>query len=265
MKTFLHNGPNKISYQVEGMGLPIVWIHGGGVDHRMWQPQMKYFCNRYQLITYDIRGHGQSHYEVNEQPEIADLEALLDHLGLGQVALAGLSLGAVLAVDFVLAHPERVSKLILLSPGLVGVQEKEASYLEPLQKLMAAVNSRDMEAAADVILQMTFSENSDRNIPGLKAMKAYVKATTTQYFKSGNYTRMPRLKEANPAPRLEEISCPTLVLHGSADADYIAKNVAVLEREIPDCQTVLLFGAGHLVNVEGQEAVNEAIELFLVN
>lgn len=120
MNKFLSIGANKIHYQVEGSGRPIVWIHGGGVDHRMWEPQVQYFRDRYQVITYDIRGHGKSEYKTNDRPDISDLEALLDPLDISNITLAGISLGGILAIDFVLAHPEKVDRLILMSPGPGG-------------------------------------------------------------------------------------------------------------------------------------------------
>jgi len=145
----------------------------------------------------------------------------------------------------------------------VGVQEKEPSYLQSIQKLMAAVQAKDMEAAAAVIMEMTFSDNNKESSPELEAMKAYVQKTTTEYFKNGNFTRIPQLKEPEPVQRLEEIACPALIIYGSEDSAYMAKNVEVLGREITQSQILLLEGAGHLVNVERKYRVNEAIGAFL--
>ena len=118
-------GRNEIFYQVFGQGSPLVLIHGGGADHRMWREQVDYFKKEYKVVVYDIRGHGRSNFEENDRPDINDLEILADELGLKKINLAGLSLGAILALDFALANPARVEKLILLSPGLIGDSDRQ--------------------------------------------------------------------------------------------------------------------------------------------
>jgi pimeloyl-ACP methyl ester carboxylesterase len=259
---FLLSGENQLFFTAAGKGPAIVFIHGGGVDHRMWQPQVAHFRDRFQVITYDIRGHGQSENVANDRFENEDLSTLLDSLGVGRIHLAGLSMGAVLAVDFVLAHPERVAKLLLLSPGVVGVQEKDSSYLRTMMRIGAAFTANDLEGAAEIVDEMTFQGVRPEIPEGLDSLRTYVREAFQRYIASGNHTRMPQLQEAAPAERLGEIACPTLIMHGADDMPYMIGNVQALQA-IPNRYTVVIEGAGHLVNMEQGEVVNREIEQFL--
>lgn len=256
-------GPNTLYYEVQGAGDPIVWIHGGGVDHRMWQPQMAYFSPHYQVISYDIRGHGQSHFTENSKPDIQDLLSLIDSLGIEKTHLVGLSLGSVLATDFALAYPGRVQKLVLLSPVVADLQIQDSSYLKPLSRLVAALQAEDLEATLDIVDDMTFQGQRSAIPPGLDSARAYVREAARAYFRSGHYQRVPHLAEATPSQRLAEISCPTLIMYGQQDLAYIVKNANLLAGEIPQSQAIALPEAVHLINVEAGQAVNKAIATFL--
>lgn len=263
MKGSLPFKDNKVYYESTGEGTPIVWIHGGGVDHRMWNSQKEYFAKTNRVILYDLRGHGQSTFSDNSVPDIGDLEFLLDSLDLKQVYLAGLSLGAIIAVDFVLAHPERVKKLILLSPGLIGVQEKQESYLKAVMAIGQALQSSDREGAVQAILNMTFHNFPATNPPATDQMVGYVREAASAYVESGSYLRLPQLQETVPLSRLPEIEQPTLIIHGGKDLDYMKENVAALLEHLPDARNIEYEQAAHLVNWEMATEVNKAIDAFL--
>ncbi|MDX1667728.1 MAG: alpha/beta hydrolase, partial [Saprospiraceae bacterium] len=207
----ISSGNNQIYFRSEGSGSPLIFIHGGAVDHRMWQPQWEHFRHEHQVVVYDLRGHGQSDFVDNDRQDILDLIALMDSLKLEKITVGGLSLGAILALDFALAYPERVENLILISPGLVGIQEQQKSYLNAMNQLGAAFQNKDTDRAVMIMSRMTFP----REYPDIAGIKSYAENAFRRFIESGNYTRIPRLAELQPVGRLEEIECPSLILYGA--------------------------------------------------
>ena len=259
MKDSIAFDGNQIYFETTGQGPPLVFVHGGGVDQGMWHKQVEYFQKRYRVITYDLRGHGQSDFSSNTHPDSKDLEILLDSLNLPSVNLVGLSLGAIIAVDFTLAHPERINKLVLLSPGLAGVQEQEESYLKAVMSIGKALQGSDLQGAVQAVLDMTFNAVADAD----PEIVSYVKKAAERYFSSDNYSRLPQLAEPMPLGKLPSIQQPTLLISGDRDLDYMKKNVETLLKNIPNANWIEVPGAGHLVNWEMQPAVNNAIRDFL--
>ncbi len=91
-----------IYYEVSGSGEPIVFIHGFTLDHRMWRPQVEFFAQDYQVITYDVRGFGKSSIPTQPYSHDDDLLALLTYLGIEQAHIVGLSMGGRIATNFTL-------------------------------------------------------------------------------------------------------------------------------------------------------------------
>ncbi len=256
---------NQVFYKSAGSGDPIIWIHGGGVDHAMWQKQLEYFAKTHQVVAYDLRGHGRSTYSDNSEPDIRDLEVLLDSLDIENAHLVGLSLGAIMAIDFTLAFPNRVRKLVLLSPGLIGVQEKEKSYLDAVGAIGVALQNNEKEKAIQAIVAMTFSPELRTTRSPKDPMINYVVETATNYIEKENYKRLPQIMEPNPLSRLSTITHPTLLIHGGKDLEYMQTNVAVLKDSIPGASAIEYPNASHLLNWEMAMDLNRDIMEFLSN
>src|SRR5437660_12337913 len=110
----------KIYYEVAGQGHPLVLIHGGQLDRRMWDEQFQFFASRYKVIRYDVRGFGQSPAANKPFSQSEDLATVLKCAKADKAYVVGLSLGGRIAIDFTLAHPEMVDALIPVAPGLSG-------------------------------------------------------------------------------------------------------------------------------------------------
>lgn len=253
------SGENEIHYSSVGKGPAIVFVHGGGVDQHMWQPQAV-LAENFQVITYNLRGHGKSTYKDNELYDIEDLKAILDKSGLKKTHLVGLSLGAMIVTDFVITYPKYVDKMVLISPGLAGVQEQDTSYLDPIIQLGQALQKNDLKSATDIVEKITFYGRGQRSLPAtMDTTVAYVRKAFTRYIESGNYTRPPKLREAAPSLRLAEIKNQTLMIHGNLDALYIDNNVKVLHEGISTSKIATIPGVAHLVNIEADLAVNKLL------
>ena len=109
-----------IHYTKVGDGLPIVLIHAGYLDSRMWDNQVEHFSGEYTVITYDVRGFGKSSAAMDRYTDADDLELLLDHLKVEKSVLIGVSNGGRISFDFAVEHPDRVMAMVLVDPGIKG-------------------------------------------------------------------------------------------------------------------------------------------------
>ena len=110
------NGTNTF-YEIVGKGYPLIFIQGAFVSSKMWKPQIDYFSKKFQVITYDVRGHGKTGVSPVKKYSIElfadDLNSLIKKLNLEKPIICGLSLGGMIGQVFAVKYPEEVSSLIL--------------------------------------------------------------------------------------------------------------------------------------------------------
>jgi pimeloyl-ACP methyl ester carboxylesterase len=127
----------RIHYEVEGDGHPLLLVHGGLGSLRMWDEQVPAFAERYRVIRYDTRGFGRTETDDVEFTNVADVGAVLDHVGAASVCLVGQSRGGMIALDFLLEHPERVDAFVSVASGVGGYEPQlpDGSELPPWDRL----------------------------------------------------------------------------------------------------------------------------------
>ena len=148
----------ELYYEETGAGVPLVWSHEFGGDHRSWEPQVRYFARGYRVVTYNHRGYAPSSVPVeataySQDILVEDLFRLLRHLGLGPVHLGGCSMGANVARDFAIAHPELVRSLIMVGAGAGSVNREQflkgqAATADGLEREGMASRLRSFETPA---------------------------------------------------------------------------------------------------------------------
>ena len=97
---FIEMGKTRLYYEEMGRGLPLVMIHGGLLNHHMWDNQFEIFAEGYRVIRYDLRNHGQSTGIPGDFKHYEDLYELLEQLNIEKAVILGLSLGVRIAIDF---------------------------------------------------------------------------------------------------------------------------------------------------------------------
>src|SRR3990172_1620457 len=122
-----------VYYEDHGSGFPVLLSHGYSANGRMWEPQVEALCPRHRLVTWDMRGHGQTDSperldQYSEELTVADMRGLLEHLGIRQAVVGGLSMGGYMSLAFYLRHPEMVRALVLsdTGPGYRKAEAREA-------------------------------------------------------------------------------------------------------------------------------------------
>src|SRR3989449_10870621 len=117
---FVKVSGRRLHYEAAGLGHPLLLIHAGVADCRMWDAQFPVFAQQFRAVRYDTRGFGKSLTEDVSFSNRQDVSDLLDHLGIDRTYVIGVSRGGSIAIDFTLEHPERVVALIPVASGLGG-------------------------------------------------------------------------------------------------------------------------------------------------
>jgi pimeloyl-ACP methyl ester carboxylesterase len=248
-------------YEEKGSGPPLVLIHGGALDRRMWDEQLEVFSKNYRVIRYDVRGFGKSTIPTRPYSHVQDLHDLLRFLKIDQACIVGLSLGSMIAVDFALTYPEMTSALVLAGPAVNGFAWNPADEKQVRKAIRLAVNG-DNNQAIDVLMQDPYLASAALRPDLASRMRAMATDNLQSMLVSSILERPVR-----PAAikRLKEIHVPTLVIIGTRDTADSQKNAELLKTQVPNCQRIDIGGAGHLVNLEKPKEFDAAVLAFLAD
>lgn len=253
----------QLHYDVQGSGSPVAFIPGFTLDTRMWDSQLAAFSARHLVIRYDLRGAGRSDPPDGPYSHEEDLATLLDHLGIETAHLAGLSLGAAIAVDFALAYPERVRSLVLTAPAALGGYPWHPVLAQWFTAIEAAAGQGDMARAKELWLGTGWFLPAMRQPATAARLRAMMASYSGWHFANRNPVR----RSPNPANgRLSRIAAPCLVILGELDLPFY--NWPLAERlagEIPGARLLTITNAGHMTNMEAPAAYNRAVLDFLAD
>jgi len=248
-------------YELKGEGRPIVLVHGGNLDCRMWDPQFGKYARAFKVLRYDVRGFGRSSDPGQPFSSVEDLKGVMQALGIGRASVVGLSLGGRIALDFALTYPAMVDALVLAGPGLSGFEWPPESAAR-IAKIVDAAKSQGPEAAMELWLKDPYMAPAMEN-PDLASRIRRIAMDNTKVWSR------PPTPETIPAPpaseRLGSVQTPTLVIVGSRDVPEIQQIVEKIASGIPGAKKVVVSGAGHMVNMEKPAAFDAAVLNFLSN
>lgn len=263
----------KLYYEVAGEehgGYPVVMIHGGLVDRRLWDDQFEVFAQRHPVIRYDMRGFGDSGLIEKDTHPFSleeDLYQLLQLLGVEKAYVMGLSMGGGLAINFTLAHPEMVAALIPVAAGLGGFEAPKDEEERNQQLWMAADEAfkrGDLAAAVEVTLKM-WTDGPLRSPEQVDpAVRQRVGAMTLHNFERGDDEDVePQELEPPAVTRLAAIQAPTLIIVGDEDVRAILLVADKLATEIAGAQKVVIPNTAHHLNMEQPQLFNQTVLDFL--
>jgi 3-oxoadipate enol-lactonase len=249
-------------YDIKGAGEPLLLIAGFLCDHTYWSLLMPSLISHYQVIRLDNRGMGRSSgsdnpYSIKQMA--SDVALLLDSIGIDKVHLVGHSMGGKIAQELVLAHPQKVKSLMLISSWAKG-DERFNSIIETWGDLSGNI---DLKLYEKVVFPWIFTDEF-YSIPGMIegliefAIKYSLPPSTgTLYHHSrailGNDT----------TERLKHIHCPTLVMVGKQDILTPVKFSEQLAQGIPNAEIVVINHGGHGLLVESPDTVASVLLNFL--
>jgi pimeloyl-ACP methyl ester carboxylesterase len=264
---FAHVNGTQLYYETLGEGHPLVLIHGGYMDRRMWDDQFHAFAEHYRVIRYDVRGFGKSELPPVSYADRQDLYELLNYLGLEKTYLLGLSLGGVIAIDFTLEYPTLVDALILVGspvPGfpieLLYTEEQLEQQRSRWASFEKAIQERNRPAMVDALMQDLTLVPS----PNYPAARGRVRNNLSEYSFAWVLDSAPRQELEPPAyERLTEIHVPTLIIMGAQDDPRLFKDADKLERDIVGASRVTIAETHHMPNMEKPEEFNAIVLGFL--
>jgi 3-oxoadipate enol-lactonase len=255
----------ELNYELTGKGPAVALVHEGVCDMRMWDELVEVLAPEFTVLRYDLRGYGDSTLPPGPFSQSGDLLALLDQVGIDRTALVGVSYGGRVSLDTAFLAPDRVTALVLASPGLrehqwsKGVRE----FGDEEERLLDA---GDVEAATDLNVRLWVDGPGRGPDPEREAVRERVRTMQRRAFEI-----QIAAYEAEPAPgpedpvsmRFGEIEAQTLVVVGDADVPDFLEIADTLDEELPNSRKVVLENTAHTIPLERPDEFRELTLEFL--
>jgi pimeloyl-ACP methyl ester carboxylesterase len=242
-----------LAYDVAGDGPPLVLVHAGITDRRMWDDVWDDLAADHTVIRYDTRGYGDTRIlDATPYSNRADLIAVLDELGLDRAAVCGVSRSGTIVIDTAVEFPDRIGALIPVAAGLGGFEvpvtpEEEAAFTE-LEKLEQA---RDWEPLVEGEMRVWvdgLTGTPDR-VPEVRRRAAEMDLRA--YREHADEPEAPVITlEPRAAGRIADLRIPTLVIVGDMDTPETVATCRHIAVTIPGARLVVLSGVAHLPPME---------------
>jgi pimeloyl-ACP methyl ester carboxylesterase len=254
----------RLAYDKSGLGAPLVFLHGGLLDRRQWDGQFAFFAHEYCAIRYDMRSAGESETSPSTEPftHHEDLFHFLHALKIQQFCLVGLSNYGV-ALDFTIAFPKLVEKLVLVSPGLRGYEFHDPWVGTKFAIMMQSLARKDLSRAVDVFLTMWVDGPHRTSAEVNPHVRERVREMVTRAFHLSRLAPNCKGLEPPAAGRLSEVRVPTLVVLGEKDAPDIHTICRLIHEGIVGSQLVSIADAGHTLVMEKPDEFNRVLQDFL--
>jgi len=240
----------RIRYDVTGGGdrTPLLLSHGYGASRAMWEPNLAALGAGRAVITWDMRGHGDSdcpddQAAYSHEASVADMAAILDACDVDTAMVGGLSLGGYMSLAFYREHPKRVQCLLLFDtgPGFKN-DESRRRWNEQAEATAARYEQQGLSA-------LSSSPEVSRGRHDPQGLARAARGMLAQ-------------RDGSVIASLRDVAVPTLVLVGADDTDFLAA-ADYMAATIADAEKVVLPGAGHAANIDQPEAFNAAVTSFL--
>jgi pimeloyl-ACP methyl ester carboxylesterase len=264
---FAHVNGLDLYYELQGQGAPIVLVHEFAGSIRSWDETIDILREQARVLAYNCRGYPPSSVpdgvEFYSQATSADdLRALLDHLGTTRTAVAGLSMGGSIALQFAITHPDRVSALVVASSGS-GSDDKQ-QFTERFEAVARQLEREGPQAVGDHYLASPTRLTLRRKRPELwRRLRDEFAASSVRGLTNtirGTITKRPSVYELEAS--LRALSVPTLIMAGDLDTPVLAPS-RFLAATLPTACLKIFEGTGHAINLEEPESFSNAILEFL--
>ena len=249
-------------FESAGSGQPVVFLHAGIADSRMWDAQFEVFSADFHVIRYDMRGFGRSSTPTEEFAHVDDLVALLDHLGIERPVLIGASQGGRVAIEFALLHPGRTAALVLSAPGLRGYDYSDV-VLQYAEANDAAWESGDIGLAADLDMRMWVDGPRRRLEMVDPVFRARARILVEHVYQTASVLDPERPPELSIVDRLSSIQAPALVLVGEYDVPDFVNIAGMVAFALENANKAMIAGAAHLLPMELPDEFNRHVLTFL--
>lgn len=242
--------------------LTLVFIHGLSGSSSAWEKYERYFEQKYNVLSFDLRGHGKSKkpgsyadYEIKKN--VKDIYELFKYLRIENCVMVSHSFAVLIALEFLAEHQELVKASVFLSPSFSVGKRFIARLLRPLLTLSRTLGILPFsEKPGYHIDYVNYPDTGDWNIP---IMFANIKNTTLRvylYCTLQSYT-------VDREDLLRRIKMPVLIMHGKRDTIFPVKNSLVMAEKIKGSRLIILNDIDHILVLNRFREVSQAIENFI--
>lgn len=249
------------AFTVQGQGEPVVLVHGVGMAREIWAPQVAALAPRHRVVTCDLLGHGESDLPpegVTLDDYANQLAGLLDHLGIPAANVVGHSMGALVALEFALARPQRTLRVAALNAVFERTPEQRAS----VEARAAALRAGGPAASVAPTLERWFGNPVPEH---LRAVAEQV-GRLLQEVRTVGYARTYELfarSDRVHSERLPQLKVPALFMTGEGDPNSSPAMSRAMARLVPGASLQILADARHMMTVTHPERVNALLADFL--
>ena len=241
--------------------IPLVFIHGVGLNQSMWLPQIDYFKNK-TLLTYDLLGHGKTPYNksiINIEDFRSQLKNLLNNLKIKKINLIGFSIGALIAIDFAYEYKKYLNSLTLIATTYKRTEEERQNVIDRLN--LAKKNMPISKLA----MKRWFSDKYLEDNPSI--YEEFMNILNKSGEDHNNFIKAYDLfaNYRDDEKKLKQINTKTLIITGSDDPGSTPKMSKELNNDMPNSRFIKIKGGKHLCSIECSDDVNIAIKDHINN
>ncbi|MET8953338.1 alpha/beta fold hydrolase [Streptomyces sp. NPDC004393] len=252
-----------LAYREAGSGPPLVFLHGGFLDHRMWEEQFRAFAPRHRVIAFDARGHGGSDNAVGPFRHADDVAALLRSLDADPAVLIGVSMGGATAVDCTLEHPELVRAVVVSGVGTSEPVFEDPWALDVFAAQEQALAVGDVAGWVDAFMRFTVGPHRDLAAVDPDVVRRAREMTLGTLAKHTPAEPDHRVPVTATWERAADIAVPACAINGAVDApDHLAMADRLMKL-VPGGRTVTVPDAAHYPNMENPAGFNAELASFL--
>lgn len=259
------SGLARLHAGASGTGTPVIFLHAGVADRRMWTCEMNAVVRGHRAIAYDRRGFGGTAHTDEAYSQVDDLLAVLAALGGDKAAvLVGSSQGGRIALDATLAHPDRVAGLILIAPAISGAPPGEMPIAA--QTLITQLEAAEARGALD----LTNALEARLWLDGPLEAENRVSGEARDLFLAMNGIALrAEVKGAEQPPPsafdcLGQIDVPTLLVCGDLDFPHLQARNRWLAQSIPNARERVIGGVAHMPSLERPAEMAALVSEFLI-
>ena len=259
----------KLYYEEAGKGTAIIFLHEFAGDYRSWEPQMRYFSNRYRCVCYNARGYPPSDIpaniaDYNQGNQADDAVNVIDHLGIDKAHIVGLSMGGFASLHFGLRHPERAISLAVTGCGYGADKGNRDQFMNEAEKVALQYDNNGSEVVADFYslssTRVQFQNKNPRGWAEFKTQLGQHSATGAANTMRGYQKTRPSLYDLED--QLTKLHIPTLIVTGDEDEPCL-EPALYLKRAIPSAGLSVLPRSGHTINLEEPDVFNSVLHAFI--
>lgn len=254
----------RLYFEADGEGPPLVMIHAGVAHLRMWDEQVAALRDGYRVIRYDTRGWGRTLVEDVPYSNLDDVRVVLDHFGLADAHLVGLSRGAMIALDFAVAHPERTRSLTWVAGGVRGLELPDDERLKDIWPEVERLERvKEWEPLVELETRIWTDgpgQPADRVDPDVR--RRMVEWNMDNY-RAQQPANQPLEPERVAAEHLAGLSLPLLAMWGTYDESTTPLAGEHLVAAVPGARSHVFEGVAHMVNLERPMEFNALLREFL--